>query len=133
MVKIKRLSPPIYVKGVRSLLGHAGFYRRSIKDFSKIFVLMCRLLEKDSSFHFDDKALGELKQRLVTAPINIAPDRGEPFELLCDASDIAIGAILGLRKNKVFHSIYYARTMINQSQINYAVIEKKLLAVVWVF
>ena len=51
---IKTLAPPTTVKGIRSFLGHAGFYRRFIKDFSKIARPLCRLLEKDTRFNFDD-------------------------------------------------------------------------------
>ena len=51
---IKTLLPPTIVKGIRSFLGHAGFYRRFIKDFSKISRPLCRLLEKDANFNFDE-------------------------------------------------------------------------------
>ena len=62
---IERLPPPISVKGVRSFLGHAGVYRRFINDFSKIAHPLCKLLEKDCKFCFDEsclKACGELKK-----------------------------------------------------------------------
>nr|XP_009763076.1 PREDICTED: uncharacterized protein LOC104215035 [Nicotiana sylvestris] len=94
------------------------------------------LLEKDVAFKFDDaclKAFEELKGRLVTAPIIIAPDWEQPFELMCDASDLAVGAVLGQRRNKIFHSIYYASKTLNPAQMNYTVTEKELLAVVWAF
>ncbi|XP_019242550.1 PREDICTED: uncharacterized protein LOC109222679, partial [Nicotiana attenuata] len=100
---IEKLPPPTSIKGIRSFLGHAGFYRRFIKDFSKISSPLCRLLEKDVSFKFNDaclKAFEELKGRLVTAPIIIAPDWGQPFELMCDSSDIAIGAILTITSSE---------------------------------
>ena len=51
---IKTLLPPTTVKGIRSFLGHAGFYRRFIRDFSKIARPLCRLLEKDGKFNFDE-------------------------------------------------------------------------------
>ena len=73
---IKTLAPPITVKGIRSFLGHAGFYRRFIKDFSKIARPLCRLLEKDTRFNFDDSckaAFEEIKIKLVQAPIMAAP------------------------------------------------------------
>ncbi|KAA3473730.1 Transposon Ty3-I Gag-Pol polyprotein [Gossypium australe] len=72
------------VKGIRSFLGHAGFYKRFIKDFSKISKLFCKLLEKDLVFIFDDDCLTafeKLKKRLVSAPIIINPDCSSPFEL----------------------------------------------------
>ncbi|XP_075107123.1 uncharacterized protein LOC142180097 [Nicotiana tabacum] len=133
---IEKLPPPTSIKGIRSFLGHAGFYRRFIKDFSKISSPLCRLLEKDVTFKFDNaclKAFEELKGRLVTAPIIIGPDWEQPFELMCDASDIAIGAVLGQRRDKIFHSIYYASKTMNPAQMNYTVTEKELLAVVWPF
>ena len=69
---IKTLLPPTTVKGIRSFLGHAGFYKRFIKDFSKFSRPLCRLLEKDAKFEFDDSCLSafkEIKSRLVIAPI----------------------------------------------------------------
>ena len=92
------LPPPISVKGVRNFLGHAGFYRRSIKDFFKIAHPLCKLLEKDCKFNFDEswlKILGELKEKLVSAPIIISPDRNSPFEVMCIASGVALGVVLG--------------------------------------
>ena len=73
---IKTLAHPTTVKGVRSFLGHAGFYRRFIKDVSKIARPLCRLLEKDPKFNFDDSykaAFEEIKIKLVQAPIMAAP------------------------------------------------------------
>ncbi|XP_070004986.1 uncharacterized protein [Nicotiana sylvestris] len=133
---IEKLPPPTSFRGIRSILGHAGFNHRFIKDFSKISSPLCRLLEKDTSFKFDDaclKAFDELKRRLITAPIIIAPDWKLPFELMCDARDIAIGAVLGQRKEKIFYSIHYASRTLNPAQMNYTVTEKELLAVVWTF
>ncbi|XP_076945468.1 uncharacterized protein LOC143616556 [Bidens hawaiensis] len=102
---ISRLPPPTNVKAIRSFLGHVGFYRRFIKDFSKITRPMTRLLEKDLPFVFDDecvKAFTFLKEKLVSAPILCSPDWRLPFELMCDAK-------------------------------NYTTTEKELLAVVFAF
>nr|GEY62563.1 DNA-directed DNA polymerase [Tanacetum cinerariifolium] len=90
---ITKLPHPTTVKGVRSFLGHAGFYRRFIKDFSKISRPMTHLLDKDTSFiFFEDyiKAFQTLKKKLTKAPILIAPNWDPPFELMCDANDFAI-------------------------------------------
>ena len=54
---IEKLPPPKNVKGIKSFLGHAGFYRRFIKDFSKLSKPLCNLLEKNSAFDFDDVCL----------------------------------------------------------------------------
>ena len=77
VVVIKTLMPPTTVNGIRSFLGHVGFYRRFIKDFSKISRPLCRLLEKEAKFDFDEScifAFEEIKPRLVIAPIMLKPD-----------------------------------------------------------
>ncbi|GJT01676.1 reverse transcriptase domain-containing protein [Tanacetum coccineum] len=83
---IAKLPHPTTVKGVQSFLGHAGFYRRFIKDFSKISRPMTHLLEKNTPFIFSDEciqAFETLKKKLTEAPILIAPDWDLPFELMC--------------------------------------------------
>ncbi|KAM2395350.1 hypothetical protein ACFX1X_032725 [Malus domestica] len=87
---VRYLPSPTSVREVRSFLGHAGFYRRFIKHFSKIAQPLCRLLQKDVSFKFNEaceKAFKHLKDLLTTAPIITPPDWSIPFELMCDASD----------------------------------------------
>ena len=131
---IKTLAPPTTVKGIRSFLGHAAFYRRFIKDFSKIARPLCRLLEKDTRFNFDDSckvAFEEIKIRLVQAPIMAAPEWDQGFEVMCDASDFAMGVVLGQRKEKIFRSIYYASRTFNEAQENYSTTEKEMLAIVF--
>ena len=108
------LEPPVNVKGVRSFLGHAGIYRRFIKDFSKIARPLTRLLCKEAEFVFDEeclKAFVTIKEALTSAPIVQAPDWSLPFEIMCDASDYAVGAVLGQKKNKKLHVIYYASSV----------------------
>ncbi|GJR28749.1 reverse transcriptase domain-containing protein [Tanacetum coccineum] len=68
--------------------------------------------------------------KIAEAPILIAPDWDLPFELMCDASDFAIGAVLGQRKNKHFQPIHYASKTMNEAQTHYTTTEKELLAVV---
>nr|GEZ13389.1 hypothetical protein [Tanacetum cinerariifolium] len=95
------------VKGIRSFLGHAGFYRRFIQDFSKIAWPMTRLLEKDTPFYFSKEciqAFQKLKRKLTEAPILVAPDWDLPFELMCDASNFAIG-MSSQQKNKFFKDV----------------------------
>ncbi len=131
---IENLRPPKTVREVRSFLGHAGFYRRFIKDFSKITKPLTGLLLKDAEFIFNDeclKAFQQLKTALISAPIIKPPDWSLPFEIMCDASDYAIGAVLGQRKDKKLHAIYYASRTLDSAQMNYATTEKELLAVVF--
>ncbi|GJY26976.1 reverse transcriptase domain-containing protein [Tanacetum coccineum] len=87
---IAKLPHPNSVKGIRSFLGHAGFYRRFIPDFSKIARPMTHLLEKDTPFIFSKdcvESFNILKNKLTEAPILVAPDWDLPFEIMCDASD----------------------------------------------
>ena len=78
-------------------------------------------------------AFSVLKDRLISAPIVVAPDWSFPFELMCDASDYAIGAVLGQKREKIFQVIYYASRTLNDAQLNYATTEKELLAIVFAF
>ncbi|GJY13705.1 reverse transcriptase domain-containing protein [Tanacetum coccineum] len=124
------------IKEIRSFLGHAGFYRRFIKDFSKITRPMTQLLMKDTKFVFSSKCIKSfdiLRNKLTTAPVIIAPNWDLDFELMCDASDYAVGAVLGQRVHKKFRPIYYASKTMNDAQEHYTTIEKELLAVVYAF
>ncbi|GKE16036.1 reverse transcriptase domain-containing protein [Tanacetum coccineum] len=97
---------------------------------------MTHLLEKDTPFVFSDECLASfkiLKKRLTEAPILMSPDWDLPFELMCDASDHAVGAVLGQRKDKYFRPIHYASKTLSDAQTNYIVTEKELLAVVYTF
>ncbi|XP_070673392.1 uncharacterized protein [Malus domestica] len=100
---IAKLPPPTSVKNVRSFLGHADCH----------------------------DAFNKLKDLLTSALIITAPDWTLPFELMCDASDYAVGAVLGQRRDKLPHVIYYASRTLNNAQLNYAITEKELLAVVF--
>nr|GFC02869.1 reverse transcriptase domain-containing protein [Tanacetum cinerariifolium] len=133
---ISKLPHPMTVKGIGSFLGHVGFYRRFyrrfIKDFSKISRPMTHLLEKDSPFIFSDEciqAFRTLEDKLTEAPILIAPNWDQPFELMCDASDFAVGAVLGQRIEKHFRPIHYASKSMNHAETNYTTTEKEMLAV----
>ncbi|GJX16459.1 reverse transcriptase domain-containing protein [Tanacetum coccineum] len=129
---IAKLPHPTTVKGIRSFLGHAGFYRRFIKDFSKISRPMTHLLEKNTPFIFSEEciqAFQTLKKKLTEAPILITPDWDQPFELMCDASDFAIGAVLGQRIEKHFRPIHYASKIMTEAESNYTTTEKEMLAV----
>nr|GEX80329.1 reverse transcriptase domain-containing protein [Tanacetum cinerariifolium] len=130
---IAKLPHPTTVKGIRSFLDHTGFYRRFIQYFLKIARTMTQLLEKDTPFIFSKEcieAFQYLNKKLTEAPILVAPDWDLPFELMCDASDFAIGAVLGQRKTKHFQPIHYARKTMIDAQAHYTTTEKELLAVV---
>ncbi|GKA56063.1 reverse transcriptase domain-containing protein [Tanacetum coccineum] len=124
------------IKGVRSFLGHAGFYRRFIQDFSKIARPMTHLLVKETPFVFSQYCIDSfktLKKKLTEAPILVIPDWNLPFKLMCDVRDFAIGAVLGQRKTKHFQPIHYASKTMTEAQIHYTTTEKEMLAVVYAF
>ncbi|KAM5550593.1 hypothetical protein ABKV19_027109, partial [Rosa sericea] len=96
---------------------------------------MMEVVKKEEvAFEFDEdckKAFNTLKELLTSAPIMLPPDWSLPFEIMCDASDYAIGAVLGQRKDKKPYAIYYASRTLNDAQLNYSTTEKELLAVVF--
>nr|GEV49306.1 reverse transcriptase domain-containing protein [Tanacetum cinerariifolium] len=97
---------------------------------------MTRLLEKDTPIHFSKEcveAFQTLKRKLTEVPILIAPDWDMPFELMYDASDFAIGAVLGQRQDKHFRPIHYASKTMTEAESNYTTTEKEMLAVVYAF
>src|SRR3954469_13529453 len=125
---------PRDIKGIRSFLGHAGFYRRFIKDFSKTSIPLTNLLQKDVPFVFDEdckEAFEVLKKALITAHIVQPPDWNLPFEIMCDASDFVVGAVLGERVDKKLNVIHYASKTLDSDKKNYATTEKEFLAVVF--
>ncbi|XP_059310945.1 uncharacterized protein LOC132062382 [Lycium ferocissimum] len=125
------LIPTRTITGWRICMDYRKLNEATRKDHYPIpFIdqMLDRLLEKKMKFLFNDaciKAFKGLKKILVIAQIIIAPDWNLPFELMCDASDNAVGAVLVQRREKVFHSLYYASKMLNAAQINYTVTEKE--------
>nr|GEY01901.1 reverse transcriptase domain-containing protein [Tanacetum cinerariifolium] len=133
---IAKLPYPTTVKGVKSFLGHAGFYRRFIQDFYKIARHMTHLLEKETPFVFSKDcidAFDTLEKKLIEALILVVLDWNLPFELMCDASDFAIGAVLGQCKTKHFQPIHYASKTMTEAQIHYTTMKKEMLAIVYAF
>jgi hypothetical protein len=131
---IEQLPPPTNVKGIHSFLGHAGFYRRFIQNFSQISRPLTHLLTKDAMFIFTEECLQAfhtLKKALVSTPVIQPPDRHLPFEIMCDASDYAIGAVLDQSKDKKQYATSYASKTLTRPQLNYATMEKELLVVVF--
>ena len=131
---IANLPIPKTIRDVRLFLGHASFYWRFIKDFNTISRPLCRLLVKDNSLEWLEdcqKSFDKLKGSLTSAPIMQPPNWALPFELMCDTSDYADGAILGQRKDKKSYVIYYASRTLNSAQLNYSMTEKELLAIVF--
>ncbi|GJY42741.1 reverse transcriptase domain-containing protein [Tanacetum coccineum] len=133
---ISKLQPTTNIKGVRSFLGHAGFYRHFIKDFSKIARPITKLLKKDTPFEFNDecqKAFESLKEKLTCAPVIVSPNWNLPFELMCDASDFVVGVVLGQKICKNLSPIYFAGKTLNSAQQKYTITEKELMVIVFAF
>jgi hypothetical protein len=131
---IEQLPPPVNAKGIHSFLGHIGFYRRFIKDFSQISRPLTNLLAKDATFEFTYECLNTLhtlKKALISVPLIQPLDWVLPFEIMCDANDYVVGAVLGQTKDRKHHAIAYASKMLTGAQLNYATTEKELLVVVY--
>jgi hypothetical protein len=95
---IEQLPPPTNVKGIHSFLGHAGFYQRFIQNLSQFARPLMHLLTKDAMFIFTEECLQSfhtLKKALISAHIIQPLNWHLPFEIMCDASDYAVGAMLG--------------------------------------
>ena len=128
------MPPPRDVKGIRSFLGHAGFYRRFIKNFSEISRPLTLLLQKDAKFRFDENcfnAFNHLKIALLHAPVIKPPIWDKPFMLVCEASEQSVGAVLGQLDGDNFNTIHHASRTLNDAQKNYPFSEKELFAVVF--
>ena len=122
------------VKDIWSFLGHAGFYRIFIRDFSAIARPLCNFLAKDVPFAWSqacEDAFDKLKTMLVSPPIMRSTNWELPFEIMCGTSDYAIGAVLGQREDKKAFVIYYANKTLDSAQSNYTTMEKEFLAVVF--
>jgi len=132
---IEKLPPHRDVKGVRSFLGTLvsieGSYKISLRLLSPSIIL----LVKENLFHFNEECLQafDLLKKLVTAPVIVTPNWGQEFKLMCYASDYVIGEVLRQKRNERFHVIYYANKLLNGARINYASMEKEMLAMVYAF
>ena len=131
---IQDLALPKLIRELRSFLGHVGFYRHFIQDFAKVSKPLPSLFFKEKYFIIEEEgkhAFMQLKQSLVEAPILQSPNLDLPFEIMCDASDFAMGAVLGQRIDKKPTAICHASKMLSHAQLNYTTIEKELLAIVF--
>ncbi|WVZ70797.1 hypothetical protein U9M48_019434 [Paspalum notatum var. saurae] len=121
---------PQTVTEIRSFLGLAGYYRRFIKDFSKIAKPMTALTQKNAKFAWSPKceeAFGTLKKLLTTAPVLAQPDITKPFDVYCDASGSGLGCVL-MQEGRV---IAYASCQLRKHEVNYPTHDLELLAVVY--
>ena len=131
---VKNRIPPRTVKEVQAYLGLCNYYRRFIKDFSKIAAPLFRLLQKDKKWEWTaecQKAFEDLKDALTSYPILRHPDPSKPFILQTDSSGYAIGAILSQVDNGKEYACGYESRILKNAEIHYGITEKECLAVVF--
>jgi hypothetical protein len=131
---IKDLPIPKTQTVVRSFLGHAGYYKIFIKKKSKIASPLFVLLMKNVEFKWTNlcpEAFDTLKHQLSTAPILRGPDWTLPFHISSDASDTAIGVVLGQEENHLPYAIYFISKNMSPTELNYTITEKEFLAVIY--
>jgi hypothetical protein len=130
---IIRLPPPKTQKEVRRFLGHARYYQQFIENFTKIVAPMFGLLIKDVDFVWTEQcqtAFETLKAKLSVAPVLRGPNWTLPFHISTDASDTAIGGVLGKKEDQQSYAIYFVSKNLSPAELNYTVTEKEFLAVV---
>ena len=126
---VTKWEAPTTVEEIRSFLGLAGYYRRFIKNFSKIAKPMTELLKNDTKFIWTEEceaSFQELKKRFVTSPVLILPDQTKDYEVYCDASRRGLGAVL-MQEGGV---VSYASRQLKPHQLNYDTHDLELAAVV---
>jgi hypothetical protein len=133
--KIRNFPIPTNLTQLRSALGLFSYYRKFIKDFSKIAKPMLLLLKKETPFQWTDKqqrAFDYLKERLIQAPILTYPDFEQPFIIHTDASGTGLGAVLSqIREDGKEHVVAYASRSLNKAECNYPITDQECLAIVW--
>lgn len=131
IICVQKFPLPKNQKEIKQFLGLAGYYRKFVKDYSKIARPMTKYLKKDMVMNIRDTEYIEscetLKKLLTNPPILIYPDFNKKFTLQTDASNYALGAVL----SQDGHPVSYASRTLNGSEQNYSTIEKELLAIVW--
>ena len=136
-VKLKAIiewEPPKTVKQVQAFLGFGNFYRRFIRDYSKIVRPLTELTKKDQPFLWTpecQKAFDTLKKRFTEEPILQIPDPEKPFQIECDASKVATGAVLRQQgEDGLWHPCSYLSKSFTPAERNYQIYDRELLAIV---
>lgn len=134
IVKVKNYPVPKNPKEIKQFLGLVGYYRKFIKDFSKVAKPLTRLLQKSSTFEWTNEqqhSFDLLKTKLISQPVLSYPDWNRPFVLTTDASNEAIGAILSQGTIGKDKPLAFASRTLNKAETRYSTTEKELLAIVW--
>jgi WD40 repeat protein len=129
---IQNMLPPTNKKGVKRFLGIITYYKRFIRDMSDIASPLYKITEKHRRFKWTEDAqaaFDELKSRLCSAPVMKIPDTNKPFILHCDASSVAVGAVLSqLDEENEEHSVAYASKHLNKTERRYSATEREATA-----
>ena len=130
-----KMSPPGNVKGVRSFLGMSGFYRRFVKDYSKIAEPLSRLTKKNVPFKWTTEEHGAweaIRAALVKSPVLSHPDLSKRFTLIVDASSYAIGSILTQADdNGHLHPVSYGSSVLSEAQRNWSTVQRELYSLMY--
>ena len=125
---------PTKVKEVQSFLGFCNFYRRFIKDYSKIARSLFKLTQKEHSWDWTpacEEVFQILKKTFTESLVLIMPDTKKPFYIECNASDFATRAVLSqLTPDGKWHPYAYISKSLSPTEHNYPIYDKELLAVV---
>jgi transposase InsO family protein len=130
---IKEWPVPTTVTAIRSFLGLAGYYRRFVKEFSKIAMPLTDLLRNRIKFDWTElqqNSFVQLKQAISSAPVLIIPDDSLPYLVTTDASGFAVGATLNQDQGNGFQPIAFLSHKMNDHEKNYPVHEQELLAII---
>lgn len=135
VIKILDWKLPENPKQIKQFLGLSGYYRRFIKDYSKLAKPMTKYLKKGQVMNLDDeeykKAFSELKNIIASDQVLAYPDFENDFILTTDASNYAVGAVLSQIQEKIERPIAFASRTLTKCETNYSTIEKEALAIMW--
>ena len=110
------------------------FLSKIHQRFLKNLKTTMQIVGKRRNISFDEACMitfDQTKNKLIEAPIVVAPNWDKPFKIMCNASDYAVGAVLRQRRENIFRPIYYASKTLNETQENYATTDKEMLAMVY--
>jgi hypothetical protein len=130
---ISQIKIPSSQKEFRNLLGHVGYYRRFIQNFTNLDAPLFKLLKKDVEFFWNEQCqifFEILKTKLSSAPVLRGPNWSLPFHICTDASNTSLGDVLGQREGQIPYAIYFFSKNLSPAEVNYIVMEKEFLSVV---
>ena len=123
------------MKDVQKFLGLANYYRRFVKDFTKIAKPLYEMMRKETKWNWEErqqKVFEKLKERFTTEPVLVTPDLDREMRVEADASDFATGGVLLMKcKDEKWRPVAYISKSLNEAERNYEIHDKKMLAIIW--